>query len=309
MNSDAVLIAGPTASGKSALGLKLAHALNGVIVNADSMQLYKELPVLTARPDEEMLATAPHRLYGVLSATEASSAGNYLELVRQTLGEIYAEKRLPIFVSGTGLYFRARTQGLAVIPPIESALRDRLRVQLAQEGAESVLADMRAHDAEEAGRVEHSDPQRLLRAAEVLLGTGRSLPAWQGDSVKPLLDVARVKVIVILPERERLYARINARFDAMMASGALEEARALARLQLPAHMPAMKILGAPQLLGHLRGEIDLLEAQEKAKIMSRRYAKRQFTWFRNQKIAENSIIVEDSERNISEILSFIRKLP
>jgi tRNA dimethylallyltransferase len=303
---DAVFIAGPTASGKSALAFALAEALGGSIVNADSMQLYGELPILTAQPDKDKRRRIPHHLYGVLSAREFSSVGRFLVLAAEALDEINLQGRMPLFVGGSGLYLRALNQGLANIPEIPAGVRSSLRRKMERNGPAALREDIARLDADEAERLAGSDPQRLLRAAEVLIATGISLPNWQHRAAQPLLASMRVKAVLLLPDRETLYARIDWRFDAMIAQGALEEVRALLALQLtPAH-PAMKALGVPQLARHLAGDSSLEEALFKAKTMSRRYAKRQFTWFRNQKIAREEYITQYSERDFDEILSFIR---
>jgi tRNA dimethylallyltransferase len=275
----AILVAGPTATGKSAAALSLARSLRGTIINADSMQLYRELAILTARPAEaERLA--PHRLYGSIPAAEAYSAGRWLEDAARALREAKSEGRVPIFVGGTGLYFKALTEGLAPIPDVPPEIRKAWREQAQKIGAEGLHRELAARDPVMAARLRSSDPQRILRALEVIDATSVSLGEWQGGSAAPVLGPEGVLKIVIALEREPLYAGIDARFDRMMEEGALQEVRALIALHLDPGLPAMRAHGVRELAAHLAGGSSLDAAITKSKTESRRFAKRQMTWAR-----------------------------
>lgn len=307
----AVLIAGPTASGKSALALSLAEKLGGEIVNADSMQVYREMRVLTARPSEAEEARVPHHLYGMVPAAEPLSAGRWAVRAAEAMRDIASRGRLPIVTGGTGLYFRALTEGLAPVPQIPADIREAARADVAEAGphAHALLAEA---DPVLAESIRPSDKQRIARGIEVFRATGRPLSAWQKEPAEPLVtgDFAR---IVLAPERQWLRERIDRRFDLMLAEGALEEARGMAALMkgergLDPALPAMKALGLRPLIRHLAGEIPLGEAAEAGKKESRAYAKRQETWFRTQMIAWKAFSTQFSESLNAEILSFIDDL-
>jgi tRNA dimethylallyltransferase len=278
----AVLIAGATASGKSALALALAEAIGGTVINADSMQVYRDLRIITARPSPAEEARVPHRLYGHVDAAENYSTGRWCLDVAAAMAEVHGAGRLPILVGGTGLYFKTLTRGLARIPPIPPALRACLRRRLSQEGATALYAELAARDPLSARRLMPGDRVRILRALEVVLATGRSLAQWQHEGAPVALDAGKALRIFLEVERSALYARIAARFDAMLAAGALEEVRALLARGLDPALPVMKAHGVPWLIRHLRGEIELAEAAEGARRDTRRYTKRQATWFRHQ---------------------------
>ena len=278
----AVLIAGPTASGKSALALALAEELRGTIINADSMQVYGDLRVITARPTPDDEARAPHRLYGHVDAAENYSVGRWCVDARAALTEAMRGGRLPILVGGTGLYFKTLTQGLAAIPPIPADVRSAVRGRLAAEGVAALYAELAERDPVTAQRLMPGDRARITRALEVVLATGRSLTDWHREGMKPALDPDQAIKVFLEAEREGLYRRIDARFDAMLASGALDEVRALKSRGLDPALPAMKAHGVPWLVRHLEGEISLDEAAAEAKRDTRRYTKRQATWFRHQ---------------------------
>jgi tRNA dimethylallyltransferase len=278
----AVLLAGPTASGKSALALALAERLGGVVINADSMQVYRDLRILTARPAPEDEARVPHRLYGHVDAAENYSAGRWCLEAGEAIAAAERDGLLPILVGGTGLYFKTLTRGLAAVPPIPPEVRAAVRGRLEREGAAPLYAELRSRDPQTARRLMPGDGARITRALEVLEATGRSLTDWHREAMTPVLDpTAAVKVFLAL-DRTELYGRIDARFERMLAAGALAEAAALARRVLAPSLPAMKALGVPGLIRHLKGEITLAEAAEASKRDSRRYSKRQETWFRNQ---------------------------
>jgi tRNA dimethylallyltransferase len=278
----AILIAGPTASGKSALALALAEKIGGTIVNADSMQVYRDLRVITARPMPAEEARAPHRLYGHVDAGENYSVGRWCRDVGTVLAEIERQGRVAILVGGTGLYFKALTTGLAAVPPIAAEIRSQVRARLASEGAAALHGELAGLDPATAQRLMVNDRSRIARALEVVLATGRSLTDWHREGLPALVDSARAAKIFLTCERKQLVARIEARFAAMLEAGALDEVRALERRQLDPLLPAMKAHGVPWLIRHLHGEISLDEAAAGAIMDTRRYAKRQLTWFRNQ---------------------------
>jgi tRNA dimethylallyltransferase len=277
----AVLIAGPTASGKSALGIRLARELGGVVINADSMQVYRDLRVLTARPMPEEEAQAPHRLYGHVDGAVNYSVGRYIADAVDTLMTLDPQT-VPIFVGGTGLYFKALTEGLSDIPPVPEEVREAVRRM--SEGVESpdlhrFLAD---RDPETAATLRPGDRMRVQRALEILQATGRPLVSFHGSRQPGPLAGRRLVKLFLAPERDDLRRRIDGRFLAMMEHGALEEVRALGERGLDPMLPVMRAHGVPGLLAHLRGETSLDEAIARGQGDTRRYAKRQFTWFRHQ---------------------------
>jgi tRNA dimethylallyltransferase len=280
LNPTAILIAGPTASGKSALALALAQALGGVVINADSMQVYGDLRVITARPAVDEEAQAPHRLYGHVDAAENYSVGRWLADVRPVLDEAHVAGRVPIFVGGTGLYFKALTQGLSAVPPIPAEVRAQVRARLATQGPAALHAQLLARDP--SSPIKPGDRTRIARALEVLEATGRPISDWHREGLPPLLEAAQAVKVFLAPERDDLRRRIDRRFDAMLAAGALEEVRALVARNLDPLLPAMKAHGVPWLIRHLAGEITLEAAAEGGKNDTRRYTKRQFTWARHQ---------------------------
>ena len=280
MSVDAVLIAGPTASGKSAAALALAEHIGGTIVNADSMQVYAELSVLTARPSAVDEARVPHRLYGHVSAYERYSVGRYQDDAAAALTEAREMGRAPIFAGGTGLYFDVLTKGLSPIPPVPPEVRAATRQRFETMGREAFYGELERRDPETAMKLRISDTQRLLRAVDVLEATGRPLSQWQKMSGTPLLSSPSVARFVLAPPRAMLTERIERRFRAMVEKGALEEARALEGL--PPDLPAARALGLPQLGRYLRGEASLEEAIGAAQLATNQYVKRQMTWFRNR---------------------------
>jgi tRNA dimethylallyltransferase len=280
MGIDAVLIAGPTASGKSAAALALAEKLNGVIVNADSMQVYREAPILTAQPSAADLARLPHRLYGHVGAREAYSVGRYSDDAAAALAEIRHAGRIPIFVGGTGLYFAALTQGLAAIPPIPAETRAAARALAAEIGTGALHARLAGVDPLSAAHLRPGDTQRVLRAWEVFAATGRPLAAWQAAPAAPLLKDLRVAGFVLNPPRPLLRARIAERFKTMLDAGGLEEAAALSGID--PGLPAAKLLGLRPLQALAAGAISREAALEAAVTATRQFAKRQMTWFRHR---------------------------
>jgi tRNA dimethylallyltransferase len=278
----AVLIAGATASGKSALALALAQGLDGSIINADSMQVYRDLRIITARPGPEEEARVPHLLYGHVDAAENYSVGRWCVDARAAVAAVERAGRLPIVVGGTGLYFKALTHGLAAVPPIPADIRSGVRDRLKGEGIAPLYAELSDRDPATAQRLRPGDRARVTRALEVVLATGRSLTDWHSEGMAPALDPDGAVKIFLDADRAELYRRIDVRFDAMLASGALDEVRALSRRGLDPALPAMKAHGVPWLIRALEGEIDLAAAAEEGKRDTRRYTKRQATWFRHQ---------------------------
>jgi tRNA dimethylallyltransferase len=276
----AILIAGPTAGGKSAAALELAERLGGTVINADSMQVYRELSVLTARPAPHEMAAVPHRLYGIVPAAEAYSVGRWLEDTAAAIAEAKREGRVPILVGGTGLYFKALLEGLSPVPDIPAETRRLWREQSVTLGPEGLHQALQSRDPLMAARLRPSDPQRVVRALEVIEATGVSLAEWQETAGAPVLHSETALKLVIAPEREPLYAAIDARVDRMIADGAIEEVRALVALHLDPDLPAMRAHGVPELAAYLAGAMTREEAVAKAKTESRRYAKRQMTWLK-----------------------------
>ncbi|MFL5010953.1 tRNA (adenosine(37)-N6)-dimethylallyltransferase MiaA [Rhizobium sp.] len=279
---NAILITGPTASGKSALAVELARRHDGAVVNADSMQVYDTLQVLTARPSEEEMQGVPHHLYGHVPAGATYSAGAWLRDVATLLPVLRTTGRLPVFVGGTGLYFKALTGGLSDMPEIPEALRDELRTRLLQEGPDGLYAELAEADPAMAANLNRQDGQRIVRALEVMKATGRSIADFQGRSGAEVIDATQARKIVVLPDRAVLHQRINERFEKMLQQGAEEEVGALLALGLPADAPVMKAIGVSQIAAMVRGEMTREEVLEKGAAATRQYAKRQMTWFRNQ---------------------------
>jgi tRNA dimethylallyltransferase len=275
------LIAGPTASGKSALALRLARAIGGEIVNADSMQLYADLRLLTARPSPEEEAQAPHHLFGVADAADGWSTGRGLRAATHGLAEIAGRGRPAIVVGGTGLYFRALTEGLAEITPVPAEVRAKAEADYEALGEEAFRARLAQDDPDAAARIAPGDRQRLVRAWEVMAATGAALSDWQART-DPALVPGSWRAVALEPPREALYRRCDARLAAMVEAGALAEVAALVARALDPALPLMKAVGVRELAAHLRGEISLAEALEAAQRETRRYAKRQMTWVRRQ---------------------------
>lgn len=301
--TSAVLIAGPTASGKSALALTVAGRHGGVIINADSMQVYRDLRIITARPSAAEEASVPHRLYGQVDAAENYSVGRWCQDARVALDEAKHRGQLPILVGGTGLYFKALTQGLSAVPPTPPDIRAAVRARCDAEGAEALHAELVRRDPAVGGRLKAGDRMRICRALEVLEATGRSLADWHGDGMPAILDPDDAVKIFLDVDRAELVRRIDSRFDAMLAEGALEEVRALAARSLDPMLPAMKAHGVPWLMRHLAGEIALEQAAEGGKQDTRRYTKRQVTWFRHQMPGWAFLRPGEAETTISEAIS------
>jgi tRNA dimethylallyltransferase len=276
----AVLIAGPTASGKSAAALALAERFEATIVNADSMQVYADLRILTARPTIADERRAPHRLFGAIDGAVNFSAGRWARAAREILADV--GERPVIFVGGTGLYLRALTEGLSDVPPVPEAVRARVRAEAEGRASADLRAELKVRDPESASRLNPGDRQRILRALEVLAATGRPIASFLGARAAPALAAREWAGLYLAPDRDELYRRIDARFDAMLAEGALGEAGRLMKRSLDPALPVMRAHGVPHLIAHLEGRITLAEAAERSKLDTRHYAKRQFTWARRQ---------------------------
>ncbi|TKD47589.1 MAG: tRNA (adenosine(37)-N6)-dimethylallyltransferase MiaA [Mesorhizobium sp.] len=279
---NAILIAGPTASGKSALVLDIAEHNGGVIVNTDSMQVYSVLDVLTARPTAAELVRVPHFLYGHVHPSTAYSTGAWLRDVMKLIDNGAFLERPVIFVGGTGLYFRALAEGISEMPDIPQSIRDRWRYELQEQGAAKLHRILLREDSATGVMLKPTDGQRIVRALEVLDASGRSILEWQAARGRPLIDRASTRFFVIEPDRAELVERIEARFDRMLEKGALDEVRRLTDLGLDPDLPAMKAIGVRELQAAMAGELSFPEAIERAKIATRQYAKRQTTWFRHQ---------------------------
>jgi tRNA dimethylallyltransferase len=299
----AILIAGPTASGKSAAALDLAQALDGLIVNADAMQVYAELEVLSARPGPEDRRLAPHRLFGHVPARQAYSVSRWLADASAALDEAWGQGRAAVVVGGTGLYFRSLEQGLADVPDVPAEIRARWRRALAERGSQSLHVELAERAPDEGRRLRPTDGQRIARALEVLEATGEPLGTHhaRGAATSPLAGAA-VTRIVIIPDRADLYRRCDARFLQMMEQGALDEVRRLMAFELDPALPAMRAIGVRALARHLAGEIDLDEAARIAQRETRNYAKRQLTWLRHQMPAFQQ--VDDAGAAIATALTF-----
>jgi tRNA dimethylallyltransferase len=301
----AVIIAGPTASGKSALALELAAALDGTIINADSQQIYRDLKILSARPDAAALRRVPHRLYGFLDAAERGSVGRWRGLALAEIAAAQAKGSLPFLVGGTGLYLRAVQHGLAAIPPIPAAIRAEAAMLHDEIGGTAFRERLIALDPAAAARLPSGDRQRLLRAWEVVRATGRPLGDWQQGSAESA--PCRFATVLMMSPREALYAACDARFAAMIAKGGVEEAAALVARGLAPDLPAMKAVGVPELLRYLRGEIGLAEALAAGQRATRRYAKRQMTWFRHQIVQDLILDQQISEALLHQSRDFIER--
>jgi tRNA dimethylallyltransferase len=303
-----VLVAGPTASGKSALALALAQALVGTVINADSMQVYRDLHILTARPGPGAEVLAPHLLYGVIDAAEACSAGRWRALAIDAIAACRAQGRVPILVGGTGLYIHALTHGLAAVPQIPSVVREEARHLYERVGGDAFRAALAERDPEAAARLAPGDRQRLLRAWEVVAATGRTLGAWQREPTTSGF-AADCAAIVLLPPRAAHYALCDRRFAAMMEEGAPAEVVALMARGLALDLPAMKAVGVREISAWLAGRSSREEAVAAAQQATRRYVKRQTTWLRHRMADLQPLVLfaQYSESLLPEILAFIRQ--
>ncbi len=302
----AIAFGGPTASGKSAAALAAAREFGGVVINADSMQVYRELAILTARPDAAAMLAAPHRLYGVLSAGDACSAGRWCAMALAEIDAALAEGKLPILAGGTGLYLEALRNGLAPVPAIPDDIRERARALLADADGPALHATLARIDPAAAAALRPSDRQRIIRAWQVMTATGRSILEWQRDT-QPAEDVVELATFLFLPERQALYAACDRRFAEMIEAGAIEEVKALLALGLDPALPAMKAVGVREIAAYLGGEIGRAEMIARGQQATRNYAKRQYTWFRHRVPAVGIYDAQYSERMDRDIFTKIRE--
>ena len=301
-----LMICGPTAAGKSRLALALAERWGGVIINADSMQLYSDLRILTARPDEAEMARAPHRLYGVMDGAERASVAVWLAMAAEAVAAARQGGALPIIVGGTGLYFHAAIHGIAPIPDVPPEIHAECVQQLASQGGQAFRSELAGRDPVMASRLHDGDSQRLVRAMGVVRATGRPLSAWQADPHQGALDGEALR-IAMMPLREKLYAAIDRRFEAMMMQGVEAEVAALAQRGLDPSLPVMKAIGVREIIAMRAGDMTRERAMEMASRDSRRYAKRQMTWIRNNFNSQMKFETQQTERNIQEIFAILSK--
>ncbi len=300
-----VVVAGPTASGKSSLAVEIAERFAGAVVNADSMQVYRGLEVLTAAPEKSLRMRAPHLLYSWRDPADPCSAGVWRDCAVEEIRRLHGDGMLPVVTGGTGLYLRALTAGLARMPAIPASVRDSIRRRMEAEGSNRLHAELHERDPRSAGMLEPGDRQRICRALELLEATGRGLHAWQTEGDASVDDGFRFFRILLMPPREALYRAVETRFQSMAESGAMAEIERLAARGLDPALPAMKALGVPDLIRFVDGEIDREAAVAAAVQATRRYVKRQITWFRHQFVSDVLIDTQFSEINIEDIFSKI----
>jgi tRNA dimethylallyltransferase len=300
----AILIAGPTASGKSALAVRMAQRHGGIVVNADSMQVYRDMRILTARPGEAELRAVPHALYGYVGGAEPNSVGRWLSDVDAVLGDCRRSRCVPVITGGTGLYFKALLEGLSPMPPVPAEIRAHWRSEATRQGAARLHEMLAARDPETAGRLRPEDTQRLTRALEVLEATGRSLSDWQREPGRPLIEPEDALRLVVSLDRAELHRRADMRFDAMMAAGALAEVEALASRGYATDAPVMRALGVAPLGAALAGKVSVGAAVERAKLDTRQYIKRQETWLRRNMIAWSEVTTQQMEQFASQNFTF-----
>ena len=277
-----VIITGPTASGKSALALSAASQFNGEVINADSMQVYAELSVLTARPSLDDEVKIPHHLYGVLSGSDVCSAGRWLGMAIDKIKEVHKRGKLPIICGGTGLYLKVLREGISPVPNVPGHILDKVIALYQALGADAFIETLAKFDPISAAKLNPLDRQRVVRAYSVVMATGRSLPEWHKDQAETPLLRANFFTVHLLPDRAQLYTKIEQRFDSMIDGGGFEEVKALQKLNLAPSVPVMKALGVPEITAYLMGKINLDIAINRSKQTTRNLAKRQMTWLRNQ---------------------------
>ena len=299
------IVIGPTASGKSALALRMAEEFDGTVINADSMQVYRDLHIITARPDAAEEARAPHRLYGVLDGAEVCTAARWREMAVSEIQAALGAGRMPILCGGTGFYIKALVEGLSPLPDIPDDVRSAARREVEEAGAVAAWETLEEFDPDWARRIEPTDRQRIARGIEVFRATGRPLSEWQATPPEGPPPGMSFRVIAIRPDRDTLYRRCDLRFDRMVADGGLDEVRTLLARDLSHDLPVMKALGVPELAAFVRGEVPLADAVESAKGSTRRYAKRQVTWLKSQIVSNLTLESQYSESVWAEIFSFI----
>lgn len=277
-----IILAGPTASGKSAVALDIVQAIGAVIINCDAMQVYQQIPIITAQPSKAEQILVQHALYGCVSVAEQTSVSYWLSLVKPVIKQVWEQGKVPLIVGGTGMYIKGLLEGIAPIPEVDLVVRQEVRDEFARIGNEAFYAFLAKEDPQTAARLRPSDSQRIVRAMEVWRQTGQSLVKWQETKPGPLYPQAEHHVFFLCPDREKAYANCDLRFKTMLTLGVVDEIRALEKLKLRKTLPAMKAHGVPELLAYLQGEISLDAAMEQAILNTRHYIKRQFTWYRGQ---------------------------
>jgi len=305
IQKDILIIAGPTASGKSAMAMDVAEKFNGTIINADSMQIYADLRIITARPTIADETRVPHMLYGALDGCEVCSAQRWRDMALDAIEHVLAEGRLPIICGGTGMYLKTLTEGMSPIPDIPEELRREVRQRLDEIGSSALHGELAEIDTVMADRLNAADSQRVARALEVIKATGRSLAKWQDDPPVGPPSHLKFTTIALVPPRDILYERCDRRFGEMLKLGALGEVEKLMQRSLDTALPVMRALGVPELIAYLKDEMSLEEAEIKACTLTRRYAKRQNTWINNQIISKKTINAQYSEKLKAEIFAFI----
>lgn len=293
MQAQIIILAGPTASGKTALAIDIAHKIGAEVINADSQQIYKEIPILTAQPTIKEQEGIPHLLYGAISVRDTSSVAIWLNMAEKAIKEVLERGKIPLLVGGTGLYIKALTEGIATIPDISNATREHIRALFESESIEKIHALLKQSDPETAQKLNVKDTQRVLRAYEVLLETGKSISYWQTQKSAPVFPSEMFSLFFNLPDREKVYSKCNARFVEMLDKGALDEARIVKEMNIPPSNTAMKAHGLRELIAYLDGNMSLEEAIDISQRNTRHYVKRQFTWFRHQ--MPNAHVVTNSQ--------------
>ena len=297
------MIVGPTASGKSALALELAKKQDSVVINADSAQVYRDLQVLSARPSDEEMQGISHQLYGYIDGAEACSAARWATDAKQAIKQAKRDGKLPILVGGTGLYVRTLLDGISPIPEIDPEIRSEIRELDSKNG----YAALQIEDPASAEKLNSNDTTRIQRALEVVRSTGKSLQYWQENKSGGIDDQINLKAIVLLPPREWIYERCDLRFELMLEQGAIEEVQVLLERNFTADRPVMRAIGVPEIRAMLLNEIEKAEAVEQAQMATRRYAKRQYTWFRNQSPPSWRHFTEEiNEKNIADIVTLFQ---
>ena len=302
-----LILAGPTASGKTRLALDIAERIQGIIINADSIQIYKELQILSSRPTIEQQMRASHQLYGILSVHERCSAGRWLSLVKPAIEKSWESQKIPLITGGTGLYIKVLLDGISAIPDIPSNLINDLQKRLSLIGAKAFREELAKKDPNAASRILPNDSQRLVRAASVIASTGQSLEYWWSKKVQIPAINARFLTIVLYPPRELLYSNIEARFDEMILQGAVDEAAEFSRLSVDPALPAARAVGLKELLRYINHELDLSCSIKKAKQATRNLAKRQLTWAKNNINANFFVCEQYSEDLIDRLIDKINK--
>ena len=303
-----LIIAGPTASGKSDLALEVAEEFGGVVINADSMQIYQGLEVVTASPKKAARSRVPHRLYGVWDPAIPFSAGQWAGLAKQEIQAAHQAGSLPIVVGGTGMYLQTLIKGIAAMPAVPSAIREDVRSRLSDKGSAILHAELSKFDSKTAARLNVSDGQRIARAIEIFEATGKSLTHWHAEGAQSKISPEfKFRSVLLKPPRELLYATCDARFEEMLKTGALDEVSALVDRKLDPKLPAMKALGVPEIIKYLAGELLFEEAVSAGQQTTRRYVKRQGTWFKNQFIADIEIETQYNIKYNRKIFSIISK--